>query len=135
MEILWQRIRADAEGSLQIVLDEFQELNLEGTAVEEMLREGRKHGLGMVLLSQFPPKSEARDYLEQSSNALYFRPNDRNTMKTARMLSAENPKAWVEVLKKLPVGQCVVLGTYIVNGRKIRTSAPLICRVASKGKS
>lgn len=128
LEIEWRTICED-EKQVEIILDEFQVLSLEGTAIEEMLREGRKYGVGMILLSQYMPKSEAKDILEQAATSIYFKPNERNIISTARAISSENYKEWMPILKKLTIGTCVLSGGYLVNGHKLTQNRPLVCKV------
>lgn len=131
LEIEWRNICED-EKQVQIILDEFQVLPLEGTAIEEMLREGRKYGVGMILLSQYEPRSEAKNILEQAATSIYFQPNERNIISTAQAISREQYREWIPILKKLTIGTCVLSGEYSVNGHRLTQNRPLVCKVMSE---
>ena len=131
LEIEWRNICED-EKQVQIILDEFQVLPLEGTAIEEMLREGRKYGVGMILLSQYEPRSEAKNILEQAATSIYFQPNERNIISTAQAISREQYKEWMPILKKLTIGTCVLSGEYSVNEHRLTQNRPLVCKVMSE---
>lgn len=105
---------------------------LEGTAIEEMLREGRKYGVGMILLSQYEPRSEAKNILEQAATSIYFQPNERNIISTAQAISREQYKEWIPILKKLTIGTCVLSGEYSVNGHRLTQNRSLVCKVMSE---
>lgn len=132
LEIIWKKIRSGTKERVQIILDEFQRLNIEDTAVEEMLREGRKYDLGLTMLSQYMPHGrEAAHILEQASISLYFQPNERNVISTAKVIAAQDYREWIPVLKNLERGSCVLTGRYSMNrGRNIDTR-PIICKVNS----
>lgn len=128
LEIFWGMIRHDPVENLHIVLDEFQLLRLKGSAIEAMLREGRKFQVGLILLTQYL-KPDNIDLLEQAATALYFRPNDRNLKYVAQMLNPIEDKLWVPMLKNLQIGQCIMDGKFEVNGKEARNCRPVICNV------
>lgn len=128
LEIKWREIRHTPKRR-QIVLDEFQLLQIKGTAIEEMLREGRKYGLGVTLLSQFAPKSEEIDIFEQAATSLYFAPNGHCLKDVARMIDPLQYKVWIPVLKQLRRGRCVLTGRYSINRGKHPADQPIICEV------
>lgn len=129
LEVVWREIRQGSKDRLQIVLDEFQLLRLEGTALEKILREGRKYGVGATLLSQYAPKCDAVNILEQAATSLYFSPNDRNVISVAKIIEPQDYKKWIMILKKLERGSCILAGRYSVNGYPALESRPLICKV------
>jgi len=127
LEIKWREIR-HAPKRRQIVLDEFQLLQIKGTAIEEMLREGRKYGLGLTLLSQFAPRKENIDVFEQAATSLFFAPNEHSVKTVAQMIDPMEYKVWIPVLRHLERGMCVLTGRYSVNHGQ-QTDKPIICRV------
>lgn len=132
LEIIWKKIRNGTKERVQIILDEFQRLNIEDTAVEEMLREGRKYDLGLTMLSQYMPhRKEAAHILEQASTSLYFQPNERNVISTAKMIATQNYREWIPVLKNLERGSCVLTGRYSINRSRNTDTRPIICKVNS----
>lgn len=127
--IFWRIIRMKPiTGRTYIVLDEFQKLQIRGTSVEEMLREGRKFGVGLIMLTQFISPDEA-DILEQCATSLFFRPNDRNVMTVAKMLNPTAFNEWFKILKNLKRGECVVNGMLKVNRSKTNFCYPILCDV------
>lgn len=130
LEVLWYTIRNAPERRRQIILDEFQLLRVKGTAVEEMLREGRKHGLGVTMLSQFAPAGhDEKDILEQAATSLFFSPNERNLVTVAKAIAPLDYRNWIPVLKQLERGQCVLTGKYKINCSERMGNRPIICSV------
>ena len=133
LELLWRSMFQKAESNVQIILDEFQYIKLKNTAVEEMMRVGRRKGVGITLLSQFNPNKEATDVLEQSATSLYFKPNEQNITAIAKMIESEKFREWKFILQNLSKGTCVLKGEYTINGSERVVSRPIVCKVIMDG--
>lgn len=133
-EILWQNLRCrQVHSRIQVVLDEVQDIDISGTAIEEMIREGRRLGIGVTLLSQFAPKGNDLDVVEQADTLVCFKPNDKNLQTLAKLLDLDDWKTWHRILRNLKRGECAIKGMYMVNGKISQSSKPLMCIVKSKG--
>lgn len=128
LEILWREIQNKIVERMQIVLDEFHLLSLKGTAVENMLREGRKFGLGLILLTQYV-EPDAAHTLEQSATSLYFLPDVHNFQVVAQMIDPSEYKKWIPKLKDLKQGQCILDAAFAVNGKGAVYGQPILCNV------
>lgn len=134
LELEWRKIyHMEKRVPKQIVLDEIQLLQVSGTAIEEMLREGRRYELGLFIMTQFAPSTEDIHILEQAATSFYFKPNEKQIVSTARLIDAENYNSWISVLKNLDRGEAVLTGNYTVNGHKNIAQAPIIVEVNAKG--
>ena len=99
-------------------------------AVGAMLREGRRFGVGLTLISQFKPDKKTCDVLEQASTSYYFLPNEQNLTSVAQMIDPNNYREWRDILDKLDRGKCVVKGKYRISGcKEVDKTGTLICRV------
>lgn len=115
-----------------IVYDEFQNISLEtGSTLSEMLREGRKYGIGVWLASQFLSghSTEEKDILLQVSNIILFRPTERDLKSAAMMLDYMSWKKWMKPLEKLDVGEAIIKGTVSVIGSEKVLDKPVLCIV------
>ena len=130
LELLWkERKNNKKEQEVIIVLDEFQNLKIKGTSVEMMLRQGRKKGIGLVMLSQFSTEKKDNDIIDQSDTSLYFHINEKNQLSTAKTIDLNNWREWVQIFQRLKKGTCVLKGEYTVNGKNIVHSKPIVCKV------
>lgn len=117
MGLLWQRARKKGTQSrfpVYLVLDEFQVLDCRRDSVmEEILREGRKYNMNLVLatqtLSTFP--AEIQPVLEIPATRLYFPLSQKDQKKLARALpyTAEQSKKLFSGLKR---GTCLAMGKF-----------------------
>ena len=124
LSCFWWHIRnADREPlEFVLVLDEFQHFSLrEGSSLREMLREGRKFGLGVLLATQtlnvFSKEEVA--IINQAATKLYFKPGANEVRKIAKEIDPKGPDEWVEKLSKLQQGACVAVGNLRVNDMDI----------------
>lgn len=129
LELIWCQIQHGKKERLQIVLDEWQRLRVSGTAIEGMLREGRRNELGLVMLSQFVSKADEGNILEQAATSLFFRPNERNVASVAKLIDPDNDKAWIPILKRLERGEAVLKGKYTINENGKTVNDPIVVRV------
>lgn len=105
-----------------LILDEFQALDCrKGSMIEEILREGRKFGLHLVMatqtLSTFP--KEIQPVLEIPATKLYFPMVERERRRLARQLPCsidQNEK----VLSGLKKGTCLATGAFEIGGYPCR---------------
>lgn len=126
-ELLWNRFRQKKQ-RVQIVLDEYQNLEVVDTAVEEMLREGRRFGVGVILISQYPASDEL-DILEQATTSFYLHQDGKKLNETAKAVDPNNYRVWIPKLKALNVGECIFTGKYEVNGNVVTDFKPLLCKI------
>ncbi|WP_018086851.1 ATP-binding protein [Desulfurispora thermophila] len=99
-----------------VVLDEVQNLDhSEGGSLSNMLREGRKFGLSLLLATQTLSnlKQEERDRLFQAAHKLFFRPADTELRSFASIIAQATGgqvEDWVQRLASLGRGECYSLG-------------------------
>ena len=113
---------------LPVVLDEVQNLDHRSDrAIDKLLREGRKFGVGMILatqtISQFD--REQRSRLFQCTEKLFFKPVDTELRDFAQILTEVWPARprdeWVRELSKLNKGECWAIGPHrMVEGKPMR---------------
>lgn len=113
---------------LPVVLDEVQNLDHRSDrAIDKLLREGRKFGVGMILatqtISQFD--REQRSRLFQCTEKLFFKPVDTELREFAQILAEVSPSRsrdeWVMELSKLNKGECWAIGPHrIIEGKPMR---------------
>lgn len=130
-ELFWREIRERQSSVDYVLYDEFQCMPLgSGSTLEEMLREGRKYGVGVWLASQFLSGYSAAeiDTLMQADNLFLFRPTQSSLIRTAKLLN-HTTKTWERILPKLEIGQFVFKGHFSVNGKAEIGEGAVICRV------
>jgi DNA phosphorothioation-dependent restriction protein DptH len=123
---------------LPVVLDEVQNLDHRSDrAIDKLLREGRKFGVGMILatqtISQFD--REQRSRLFQCTEKLFFKPVDTELKDFAQILAEVSPGRsrddWVMELSKLNKGECWAIGPHrMVEGRPMRRD-PVKLKISS----
>ena len=116
-------------GDILLTIDEYQNLSLqEGAVLRDILREGRKCGINLLLTTQtlrvFPRDTLA--ILNQAGTRLSFRPQVDEIRSTAREIDSQNVEHWVRVLQSLRRGEAVAVGSFNVGGREI--NHPLVTR-------
>lgn len=102
---------------LPIVLDEMQNLDHRSDrALDKLLREGRKFGVGMVLATQTISNfnKEQRSRLFQSGHKLFFKPAETERREFAQILvdvaGGRSRDEWIAELSKLGKGECWSIG-------------------------
>lgn len=123
---------------LPVVLDEVQNLDHRSDrAIDKLLREGRKFGVGMILatqtISQFD--REQRSRLFQCTEKLFFKPVDTELKEFAQILAelstSRSRDEWVMELSKLNKGECWAIGPHrIIEGKPMRRE-PVKLKIAS----
>lgn len=131
--MLWKEIMSNNGCEYDsILLDEFQYLMKQNCeALYDMLREGRKRGISLILCTQFIDgyDGEQRDALMQCGNILFFRPTTKDVSMCAKLIDEEEAGGWRKILKNLNIGEAVLLGHYCVNGRRIVHKRPIVCKI------
>lgn len=126
LRILWMGIRAKGVENCEdyvFVVDEFQNLPLQGNStVLEMLREGRKYGVRMILATQtlIPFSKSILANINQAAVCLYFRPARGEIHKIAAQIEPSNVEKQVSMLKDLRIGEAVAVGDFEVAGKQIK---------------
>lgn len=105
-----------------ISIDEFQNIGLrEGSVLWDMLREGRKFGVELLLATQtlsiFP--RAMKSVLNQSGTRLFFRQAADEIYEVARMIDPMDRERWISALSSLQVGEAVAVGNFEVNGNAV----------------
>ena len=102
---------------LPVVLDEMQNLDHRSDrAIDKLLREGRKFGVGMILATQTISNfnKEQRSRLFQCAQKLFFKPAETERKEFAEILaqvsSGRSRDDWIAELSKLGKGECWAIG-------------------------
>jgi DNA phosphorothioation-dependent restriction protein DptH len=123
---------------LPIVLDEVQNLDHRtDRALDKLLREGRKFGVGMVLATQTISNfnKEQRSRLFQSGHKLFFKPAETERREFAQILAdvavGRSRDDWIAELAKLGKGECWSIGPRrIASGGTVRRD-PVKLKISS----
>nr|WP_255581152.1 ATP-binding protein [Caballeronia sp. dw_276] len=127
----------DKDIPLPVVLDEVQNLDHRSDrAIDKLLREGRKFGVGMILATQTISNfdKEERGRLFQCAQKLFFKPAETERKDFAQILADVSPARsrdeWIIELGKLGKGECWAIGPHrIVEGRPMRRD-PIKIKIA-----
>ena len=118
-----------------VVLDEAQNLSMDSNSpAEVILREGRKFGWSAWFATQsLKPLNDAEIVnLHQAPFALYFKPTDDEIVKIAKQIDpAGGGSDWINSLKSLRKGQCIVVGDRIRGDGKFGAVKPTVTNVTS----
>lgn len=120
-----------------VVLDEAQNLAFtDGSPAQKILQEGRKYGWSAWFATQFMKGALSSDEisrLQQAAETLYFKPSAEETSSVASMLSDSTTSAseWVEVLKQMQKGSCIVKGDRIRPNNTFGAAPATLVRVSS----
>lgn len=110
-----------------IHLDEFQNLDLKfGSVFYQMIREGRKFNLGVLMATQTLETFDRADraLLLQAATKLFFKPELHEIPRLLRELGLKENEMILKKLKYLQKGQCLALGRYAVE--KIIFDRPIV---------
>lgn len=112
---------------LFIFVDEFLNLPFsKGCAINQMLAEGRKFNVNLILATQqidLKSSSVAQQWLMHSGLILLFRPCMTQANALARLISPDAVKDWAQMLLELNRGEFIALGDLTISG--IPTKNPL----------
>lgn len=115
-----------------LVLDEVQFLSLKsGKPFSNMLREGRKYGIALIVATQFLSAYDKAELetLMQAGHFLVFKPSANDISFSAKMVAPEGVTSWRKILSKLQIGQAVLTGPHHINGNASVATAPIICKM------
>lgn len=121
LSLLWQDMQnrqVNAAPETFLVLDEYQHLDLShsNAPLSNILREGRRYGLSVILstqnLSGFTAKEKG--LINQAATKIYFRQTKRDAYEIARGLPDKERQALAKTLTSLQVGQCRAEGIFAV---------------------
>lgn len=111
---IWRRVLSGEISDLYIVIDEFQNLSIKKqAALEKLLVEGRKYGIGLILATQalgINFSNSQQRLLLQSGVQLYFKPAENEIRDVAKILGGTEIAAYTMLLARLDIGECVALG-------------------------
>lgn len=122
-----------------VVLDEAQNLShKEKSPSCKILTEGRKFGWSAWYATQSLQVLDDDEVtrLLQSAFKLYFKPTDAEIVKMAKQLDPTDGSTWLNALKGLKKGQCIVVGERVKGDGKFGLVKPTITSVtAFNGRS
>lgn len=123
---------------LPVVLDEMQNLDHRSDrAIEKLLREGRKFGVGMILATQTISNfnKEQRSRLFQCAQKLFFKPAETERREFAQILADVSPGRsrddWIMELSKLSKGECWAIGPQRQSAGRPMRREPVKLRIAA----
>lgn len=126
----WFRSARALQIPIVIMVDEVQNLRLgRGTVLNRIITEGRKFSIGSLLISQslkgFAPDEQLA--LSQTGTKLFFKPPLTEIRACSEMLAEPVRRSGtVELLKKLKVGQCLLLSDFTRIGDSLQPSSDCI---------
>lgn len=92
---------------------------------ERIAKEGRKYGVGLVVVSQRPAELN-RTILSQCSNFLALRLANDTDQQAIRRLLPESLGSLVEALPMLDVGEAILIGDAVILPSRIKLDAPSV---------
>lgn len=116
------------------VLDEAQNLSHKDKSPScKILTEGRKFGWSAWYATQSLQVLDDDEVtrLLQSAIKMYFKPTDTEIIKMAKQLDPTDGGAWLNSLKGLKKGECIVVGPRVQRDGSFRTGRPTITTVTS----
>lgn len=122
LSVIWRYYRIfgqQMEGETTLVLDEFQNLPLrEGAVLTQILREGRKFHLSLLLATQtlFTFDAAKRIILQQPATKIYFRPVEEELKRISKHFPDLKPADAERLLQGLGIGECLANGVFDVAG-------------------
>ncbi len=120
-----------------VVLDEAQNLSHKDKSPScKILTEGRKFGWSAWYATQSLQVLDDDEVtrLLQSAFKLYFKPTDAEIVKIAKQLDPVDGSTWLNALKGLKKGQCIVVGERIKGDGKFGLVKPTITSVMAFGE-
>ena len=128
--ILWQLLEERKSGFDIAVIDEAQHINFNAEIPSQIMREGRKLGIGLLLSTQFIAGLDKGSIatILQVANTFYFQPDASNLKWTASQIGPERPYEWLPILRNLDVGEAVLCGRYTINQNYKVITRPIIVK-------
>ena len=132
--ILWQLLVQRESGFDVAVIDEAQHINFNAEIPSQIMRVGRKWGIGLLLSTQFLAglDKESVSTILQAANTFYFQPDTSNIKWTASQIEPERPYEWLPILRNLEVGEAVLCGEYTINQNRNPVKKPKLIIVKIK---
>lgn len=131
MQLIFRQHRLNSQNHNQptwIAVDEFQNLNTKsGSILAQILREGRKFNLGLLLATQTLATFETgeRAILAQAGTKLLFRPTDQDARRAARENEDLPSGEILRILRNLQVGECLAIGSFSFGKQQMEVKRPL----------
>ncbi len=130
LSYLWRVFQyRENQNNIILSIDEFQNIPFsEGSVLRDMLREGRKFGINLLLITQ-TLDSFSKDtlaVLNQIATWLYFQCSLNEARRIARMIAPMEAERWREILLSLQIGEAVTIGNLCIGTREIKH--PIITR-------
>lgn len=138
LSYLWRLANAEQfkDKQIYIFVDECQNLpSGKNNALAQILSEGRKMGVNLILATQMVLQGNAsavQQRIMQCGLMLYFKPAANRVATTAKMIDARAETEWSRLLRTLNIGEFVADGSFIVDG-KVKNEALKISAVETKG--
>lgn len=132
---LWKEALIVKENKITIIVDEFQHLLLNKKAMlVQLLTEGRKYGLDVILATQSLARfsNDTLVALNQAAVRLYFRPALNETKELALQIDSVNVERTMLMLKQLKIGESVAVGNLEFSGRQM--NRPIVIKTNYKEK-
>ena len=128
--ILWQLLVQRESGFDVAVIDEAQHINFNAEIPSQIMREGRKLEIGLLLSTQFISglDKESVATILQVANAFYFQPDASNMKWTASQIDPEKSYEWLPILRNLNVGEAILCGRYTINRNHKLLKRPIIVK-------
>ena len=120
-----------------VVLDEAQNLSHKDKSPScKILTEGRKFGWSAWYATQSLKVLDDEEVtrLLQSAFKLYFKPTDDEIAKISKQLEPTDGSRWINAVKNLQKGQCIVVGERITQNQSFGNSKPTITSVTAFGE-
>lgn len=108
-----------SEKSLYLVLDEFHNFHYrEGSTIAQLLREGRKFRLSLILATQTLQSFDKADkaILSQTGTRLCFQPDSGDFKEIVRTAEPEDKERIWGILCSLKSGECLAMGDFECHG-------------------
>ncbi|MBM3322930.1 ATP-binding protein, partial [candidate division WOR-3 bacterium] len=93
------------------------------TAVERITKEGRKYGIGLVVVSQ-RPKELSETVLSQCNNFVAMRLTNPDDQAYVRKLVPDSMAGLMTMLPSLRTGEALVLGDSVVLPTRVKVDCP-----------
>ena len=111
--------------NIWIFVDECQNLSAGRNGIlAQLLSEGRKFGLKLILVTQqFMQEANKQPLITQCASILLFQPDANRVNCMARMIAPSSTKDWIHLLASLKRGEFVLLGETVIGGKSV--NAPI----------
>ncbi|WP_343083959.1 ATP-binding protein [Blautia producta] len=123
LNAMWRKIRTDKiyNRKWTLVVDEFQNLDVSGSVLFQMLTEGRKYGLNLILATQTLTIFSKKELsiINQAASKLFFRQGRTDLRVVSALIDSTNKEKWMETLSNLRVGQAIVTGELEIGSKPI----------------